>query len=89
MKVFLFVPCNAPKVVARRPRDTTGVTCTTHVFPPFGGGLGKRQVAAAVGQEAFKEGVAGIAQPGDLEAFLRDRMWTPAQQKAREQSSKI
>ncbi len=57
--------------------------------PPFSVDAGKRQVAAAVGEEAFKESVAGIAHPGDLEAFLRDRMWTPAQQKAREQPSKI
>ena len=49
----------------------------------------EEQVAVAVGEAAFKEGVAGVAHPGDLEAFLRDRMWTPAQQKAREQPSKI
>ena len=36
-------------------------------------------------EEAFKEGVAGIDRPEDLQAFLKARMWTPGQQKVLEQ----
>lgn len=36
------------------------------------------QVATAVAEEAFAEGVAGIAKPGDIEAYLADRMWVPS-----------
>lgn len=36
-------------------------------------------------EDAFKEGVAGINRPEDLETFLKDRMWSPLKQKAMEQ----
>lgn len=36
-------------------------------------------------EEAFKEGVAAIDRPDDLQAFLKDRMWDPSQQTALEQ----
>ena len=35
------------------------------------------QVATAVAEEAFSEGVAGIERPDNLEAFLKSKMWTP------------
>ncbi len=44
-----------------------------------------RQVAVAVAEDAFKEGVAGIEKPADLEGFLRDRMWSPSKQRDLEQ----
>lgn len=40
----------------------------------------------AVAEEAFSEGIAGIEKPDDLETFLKDRMWTPAQQQHLEES---
>lgn len=43
------------------------------------------KVATAVAEDAFKEGVAGINRPEDLETFLKDRMWSPLKQKAMEQ----
>jgi len=43
------------------------------------------KVAVAVAEEAFKEGVAAIDRPDDLQAFLKDRMWDPSQQTALEQ----
>lgn len=36
------------------------------------------QVATAVAEEAFEEGVAQIEKPDDLEAYLADRMWLPS-----------
>lgn len=35
------------------------------------------KVATAVAEEAFAEGIAGIAKPADIESYLADRMWTP------------
>ncbi len=35
------------------------------------------QVATAVAEEAFAEGIAQIDKPKDLEAYLADRMWLP------------
>ena len=41
--------------------------------------LGLRdQVATAVAQMAFEQGVAGIAKPeGRLEDYIRSKMWAP------------
>ena len=36
------------------------------------------QVATAVGEAAFKDGVAQIERPDDLEAYMADRMWCAA-----------
>lgn len=28
-------------------------------------------------EEAFAEGIAGVAKPANIESYLADRMWTP------------
>ncbi|KAK9812749.1 hypothetical protein WJX72_002964 [[Myrmecia] bisecta] len=38
-------------------------------------------VATAVGEEAFRLGLAGIPKPQDLGKFIRSRMWLPGQPK--------
>lgn len=42
--------------------------------------MGALQVAIAVAEEAFAEGIAGIERPDNIEKYLEDRMWVPASQ---------
>lgn len=36
-----------------------------------------QQVAAAVAEEAFRQGLARIKKPADLRGFIEHRMWDP------------
>lgn len=35
------------------------------------------KIAAAVGRQAFQEGLAGIPEPADMEEFMRRMTWSP------------